>query len=352
MSPSTRHWGLDHGAWSVLVQVFPDADVPVVQLRIDATQPPAWHYALGRALRPLRDEGVLIVGSGNLVHNLMQYAWSEPERPAYDWAARFEAQARALIAAGDHEPLIGYERLGTGRPAQHSDPGALPAAAVRAGRAGGGRARCRFPWRASTVARSRCWRSGWGCRSGFSRDPMIRNSLPPVVAPDANLLILGSMPGVRSLEAQQYYAQPRNAFWPIMGEMLGAGPEQPYEVRLEILQRNRIALWDVLKSCHRPGSLDATIRAADAVPNDFAQLLSAHPTITHVFFNGVAAAGLFERLVVAKGRGVGAVRFLRDSAEHESSQRADAAREESRGVAGGVPVAVAPLTGSAPVPGP
>ncbi|MBL8199891.1 MAG: 4,5-DOPA dioxygenase extradiol [Chromatiales bacterium] len=105
-------WGLDHGAWSVLIKVFPAADVPVVQLRIDATRPPAWHYALGRALRPLREEGVLIVGSGNLVHNLQQYGWGEPERPAYDWATRFEARARALIAAGDHEPLIGYEQLG------------------------------------------------------------------------------------------------------------------------------------------------------------------------------------------------------------------------------------------------
>jgi len=110
--PLDQQWGLDHGAWSVLIHVFPDADVPVVQLRIDAAQPPAWHYALGRALRPLRDEGVLIVGSGNLVHNLMQYAWTEPQRPAYDWAARFETQARSWIAAGEHEPLIGYEGLG------------------------------------------------------------------------------------------------------------------------------------------------------------------------------------------------------------------------------------------------
>ena len=111
--PPDRNWGLDHGAWSVLIHVFPDADVPVVQLRVDAAQPPAWHYALGRALRPLREEGVLIIGSGNLVHNLMQYSWNEPQRPAYDWATRFEVQARAWIAAGEHEPLIDHERLGT-----------------------------------------------------------------------------------------------------------------------------------------------------------------------------------------------------------------------------------------------
>ena len=130
---------------------------------------------------------------------------------------------------------------------------------------------------------------------------MLRNSLPPVVAPKARLLILGSMPGVRSLEAQQYYAQPRNAFWQIMGMQLGAGPEKPYDERLEILKQNRIALWDVLQSCHRPGSLDSAIRVADAVPNDFARFLATHSAITHVYFNGVAAAGLFQRLVVARG---------------------------------------------------
>lgn len=107
-----QDWGLDHGAWSVLIKVFPDAGVPVVQLRIDATRPPAWHYALGRALRPLREEGVLLLGSGNLVHNLQHYGWGEPERPAPDWAARFEAKARALIATGDHQPLVDYEALG------------------------------------------------------------------------------------------------------------------------------------------------------------------------------------------------------------------------------------------------
>ena len=105
-------WGLDHGAWSVLCHVFPDADVPVVQLRIDATQTPAWHYALGRALRPLRDEGVLVVGSGNLVHNLMQYDRNNRTRPAWDWAARFEARARALMLAGEHGPLIDYPAMG------------------------------------------------------------------------------------------------------------------------------------------------------------------------------------------------------------------------------------------------
>lgn len=79
-------WGLDHGTWSVLARVFPDADVPVVQLSIDRTQPPAFHLALGRRLDALREQGVLVLGSGNLVHNLEAYAWGDHPRAAYDWA--------------------------------------------------------------------------------------------------------------------------------------------------------------------------------------------------------------------------------------------------------------------------
>ena len=105
-------WGLDHGTWSVLYHVFPKADVPVVQLSIDETQPAAFHYDLARRLGPLRDEGVLIVGSGNLVHNLHAYAWGQQRVEPYDWAARFDQQARALLGAGDHAPLIAYETLG------------------------------------------------------------------------------------------------------------------------------------------------------------------------------------------------------------------------------------------------
>jgi len=104
-------WGLDHGAWSVLIRMFPQADIPVVQLSLDTTQPPAFHYALGQALRPLRNRGVLIVGSGNIVHNL-RAARLDDERGAYDWAREFDATARRLIAAGDHQALVNYERLG------------------------------------------------------------------------------------------------------------------------------------------------------------------------------------------------------------------------------------------------
>ena len=106
------HWGLDHGTWSVLCHVFPEANVPVVQLSIDETQPPEFHYEVARRLSPLRDEGVLIIGSGNLVHNLHSYSWGRHEVEPFDWAVRFEEQARKLLLAGDHEPLVNYEMLG------------------------------------------------------------------------------------------------------------------------------------------------------------------------------------------------------------------------------------------------
>lgn len=105
-------WGLDHGTWSVLKHVYPAADVPVVQLSIDETQPAAFHFEIGRKLAPLREEGVLIAGSGNLVHNLHAYAWGQHPREPYDWAVRFEAAARERMQSGDFAPLIEYEKLG------------------------------------------------------------------------------------------------------------------------------------------------------------------------------------------------------------------------------------------------
>lgn len=104
-------WGLDHGTWSVLVHVFPDADVPVVQLSLDASQPPAFHYDLATRLRPLRDEGVLIAGSGNIVHNLGRMQWSE-NAPPYDWAVRFDKAVHRRLEARDHSALIEYPALG------------------------------------------------------------------------------------------------------------------------------------------------------------------------------------------------------------------------------------------------
>ena len=106
-------WGLDHGTWSVLRHVYPAADIPVVQLSIDETKPTSFHFELGKKLAPLRDEGVLIVGSGNLVHNLHTYAWGRHPRDPYDWAVRFEVAAKEMILAGELKPLVNYETLGT-----------------------------------------------------------------------------------------------------------------------------------------------------------------------------------------------------------------------------------------------
>jgi 4,5-DOPA dioxygenase extradiol len=105
-------WGLDHGTWSVLCHLFPDASVPVVQLSMDEAEPASFHYEIGRRLAPLREEGILVVGSGNIVHNLHAYAWGRHPAEPFDWALRFEARACALILAGDHAPLVAYESLG------------------------------------------------------------------------------------------------------------------------------------------------------------------------------------------------------------------------------------------------
>ena len=115
-----EHWGLDHGTWSVLCHVFPQADVPIIQLSIDETQPPEFHYETGKRLSPLRDEGVLIIGSGNIVHNLHTYAWGRHRVEPFDWAVRFETLARELLLKGDDAPLVAYETLG--RDAQLSIP--------------------------------------------------------------------------------------------------------------------------------------------------------------------------------------------------------------------------------------
>jgi len=105
-------WGLDHGVWAVLRHMYPRADVPVVELSIDDTRPASFHYELGKRLAPLREEGVLIAASGNLVHNLRAYAWGRQGVEAFDWAVRFEVQARAMLLAGEHAPLVDYETLG------------------------------------------------------------------------------------------------------------------------------------------------------------------------------------------------------------------------------------------------
>jgi len=125
----------------------------------------------------------------------------------------------------------------------------------------------------------------------------LAHSFPPIAGPHARLLILGSMPGRQSLARQQYYAHPRNAFWYIMGELFEAYPDLPYPERKEILIHRRVAVWDVLQQCHRPGSLDANIHASTEVANDLPQFLGQHPHIRLLVFNGRKAEEAFGRHV-------------------------------------------------------
>jgi 4,5-DOPA dioxygenase extradiol len=115
LSPLTvardQEWGLDHGTWSVLRHVYPNADTPVVQLSIDRTKPPKFHHELGRRLRSLRDEGVLVAGSGNVVHNLRSVRFRADAQP-FDWAVRFNAFVRQTIESGPRAILMDYSTLG------------------------------------------------------------------------------------------------------------------------------------------------------------------------------------------------------------------------------------------------
>lgn len=132
----------------------------------------------------------------------------------------------------------------------------------------------------------------------------------PVADADAKVLILGSMPGAASLRANQYYAHPRNLFWRIIGELTGADPASPYAHRLHALKSARIALWDVLQSCTRQGSLDADIDDATLVPNDFESFFRCHPDITRVFFNGAKAEQCYRKYVLPFV-GTGPIEYLR-----------------------------------------
>lgn len=128
---------------------------------------------------------------------------------------------------------------------------------------------------------------------------LIVRSFPPIARPDARCLILGSMPGVASLNAGQYYAHPQNRFWPIMGHLLGFDVAQtPYIQRVACLQQAGVAVWDVLQSCERAGSLDADIRRETQVVNEFPAFFAAHPLITRVYFNGAHAEQVFKRWVL------------------------------------------------------
>lgn len=145
-------------------------------------------------------------------------------------------------------------------------------------------------------------------RTGRTR----HRGFPPVADRGAQLLILGSFPSQRSLEAGQYYAHPRNAFWPIIGRVLGARFDVPYAKRKRLLKKNRVALWDVVASARRPGSLDSSIVGASVVVNDFGRFFRSHPRIRLVCFNGAKAAELYRRWVLPRlGPEFGRLRYRR-----------------------------------------
>lgn len=125
------------------------------------------------------------------------------------------------------------------------------------------------------------------------------SSFPPIETPEATVLILGTMPSVASLRAGQYYAHPRNAFWPIVARVVGFDVASAYSERLRRVNAARVAVWDVLASCTRPGSLDSRIVDLSAVPNDFNDFFAKHPAIVRVCFNGAKAEALFRRHVAA-----------------------------------------------------
>lgn len=125
------------------------------------------------------------------------------------------------------------------------------------------------------------------------------HGFPPIAGPDARVLVLGTMPSLKSLEAAQYYAHPRNAFWPIMRELFARGAGLGYPERVASIVDSKVALWDVLASTVRPGSLDSAIERGSETPNDIAGFLAGHPGVHTVFFNGAKAGELFERHVAA-----------------------------------------------------
>ena len=126
----------------------------------------------------------------------------------------------------------------------------------------------------------------------------LAHCFPPLSSPGAHTLILGSMPGQASLQAQRYYAHPRNAFWPILRSVLGLPDDADYATASAALVARGYAVWDVLAQCERPGSLDADIRAASVAANDFSGFLAAHPGIVRLCFNGATAQALYRRHVL------------------------------------------------------
>ncbi len=139
--------------------------------------------------------------------------------------------------------------------------------------------------------------------------PVVR-SFAPIADMSARVLILGSMPGIESLRAQQYYGHPRNSFWRIMGDLIGASPELAYAARTRHLKKAGIAVWDVLAACAREGSLDAAIDERSIIVNDLVSFLAQHPHIRHVFFNGATAERCF-RVHVQPALEAGTLKLVR-----------------------------------------
>jgi hypoxanthine-DNA glycosylase len=157
-----------------------------------------------------------------------------------------------------------------------------------------------------------------GIRSEVPRK--LSRGFPPIAASDARVLVLGSMPSIASLAKRQYYAHPRNAFWPIMGRLFGAGPEIPYRRRKRVLCVHGVAVWDVLRDCYREGSLDTSIDRESESPNDFVTFVADHPQIAAIFFNGQKAESAYRRLVLpiveSTGRDIRYVRLPSTSPAH------------------------------------
>jgi double-stranded uracil-DNA glycosylase len=121
---------------------------------------------------------------------------------------------------------------------------------------------------------------------------------PPIANKNATILILGSMPGQKSLDEQQYYAHPRNSFWPIMYKLFNVNEDLNYQRRIQLLNDRKIALWDVLKSCYREGSLDSDIDSSTIEINDFNSFLKDHSKIKSIFFNGAKAEQMFKKEIL------------------------------------------------------
>ena len=139
---------------------------------------------------------------------------------------------------------------------------------------------------------------------------MLLQGFPPICGETPRVLILGTMPGRKSLGQQQYYAHPQNAFWRILGELLHFDPHIAYTQRVRELEDAQIAVWDVLQFCVRPGSLDSDIERTSEVPNAIPQLLHTHQTIRRVCFNGAKAAQLYRRHILAQlGDGFRAIEY-------------------------------------------